>query len=495
MIQLGVHEEEKMRILYLDIDTTRADHLGCYGYKRNTSPNIDRIAKDGMIFTNYYCSDAPCLPSRTALFTGQFGIRNGVVNHGGVASQLRIDPTRKFRQRLETESLFGMLRKKGFRTVGITPFASRHSAWYYYGGLSEIYDTGKNGIESAHEVTPAALDWIKRNGKTDNWYLHINFWDPHTPYRTPNNFDNPFKDEPIPSWITKEVLEKQQQTAGPHHPYELSGFSDNVNEKYPLQPSRLDTLDDVKRLFDGYDMSIRYADMNVGYILKALEEEGVLDDTAIIISTDHGESMGEMGIYAEHGTADYPVCRIPFIIKWPNGKKGKDDELHYNLDLIPTLAELLEIKPSEEWDGKSYAKTIINGEKTGHEFVVLSQMAHVCQRSVRYQDWLYIRTYHDGYHLFPKHMLFNIKEDPYETKDVASDHPEIVNKLASMLFDWHDDMMKKNKYQEDPLSIVMREGGPFHANHRLKGYINHLIKTGREHLIEEYKKQHPDEFE
>lgn len=70
-----------MRILYLDIDTTRADHLGCYGYHRNTSPNIDRIAKDGMIFTNYYCSDAPCLPSRTALFTGQFGIRNGLFKH------------------------------------------------------------------------------------------------------------------------------------------------------------------------------------------------------------------------------------------------------------------------------------------------------------------------------------------------------------------------------------------------------------------------------
>ena len=126
-----------MRILYLDCDTTRADHLGCYGYKRNTSPNIDRIAREGIIFTNYYCSDAPCLPSRTALFTGQHGMRNGVVNHGGVASQLRIDPTRKFRQHYETDSLFGMLRNYGLRTVGITPFATRHSAWYY-AGFDEI---------------------------------------------------------------------------------------------------------------------------------------------------------------------------------------------------------------------------------------------------------------------------------------------------------------------------------------------------------------------
>jgi hypothetical protein len=72
-----------MRILYIDIDTQRADHLGCYGYFRNTSPNIDRIAARSMQFNNVHASDTPCLPSRTALLTGRFGIHNGVVNHGG----------------------------------------------------------------------------------------------------------------------------------------------------------------------------------------------------------------------------------------------------------------------------------------------------------------------------------------------------------------------------------------------------------------------------
>jgi arylsulfatase A-like enzyme len=68
-----------MRILYLDLDTLRPDHLGCYDYKRNTSPNIDRIASQGVRFENYYCSDAPCAPSRSAMMTGRFGIHNGVV--------------------------------------------------------------------------------------------------------------------------------------------------------------------------------------------------------------------------------------------------------------------------------------------------------------------------------------------------------------------------------------------------------------------------------
>ena len=72
-----------MRVLYLDIDTLRPDHLGCYGYHRNTSPNIDRLASEGVRFDNCYVSDSPCLPSRAALYTGQCGIRNGAINHGG----------------------------------------------------------------------------------------------------------------------------------------------------------------------------------------------------------------------------------------------------------------------------------------------------------------------------------------------------------------------------------------------------------------------------
>ena len=81
--------DEDMRVLLLDLDSTRPDHLGCYGYHRNTSPNIDRIAAEGVRFDNYYTSDAPCFPSRTALMTGKFGIHNGVVGHGGTAADVR----------------------------------------------------------------------------------------------------------------------------------------------------------------------------------------------------------------------------------------------------------------------------------------------------------------------------------------------------------------------------------------------------------------------
>lgn len=94
-----------MKVLLLDLDSTTPSHLGCYGYHRNTSPNIDSIAAEGVIFTNYYTTDAPCLPSRTALMTGTFGIHNGVVGHGGTAADLRHEGVdREFRSRLGSES-------------------------------------------------------------------------------------------------------------------------------------------------------------------------------------------------------------------------------------------------------------------------------------------------------------------------------------------------------------------------------------------------------
>ena len=85
-----------MRILYIDIDSLRPDHLGCYGYHRDTSPAIDRLAAEGVRFENVYVSDAPCLPSRTALWSGRFGFRTGVVNHAGTAAQPFVVPDRSW---------------------------------------------------------------------------------------------------------------------------------------------------------------------------------------------------------------------------------------------------------------------------------------------------------------------------------------------------------------------------------------------------------------
>jgi len=485
-----------MRILFLDLDTLRPDHLGCYGYQRDTSPNIDRLAREAMVFDNYYCSDAPCLPSRTALMTGRFGIHTGVVGHGGTAADLRLEGARReFRSRLNAECLPGLLRSAGLNTVTISPFAERHSAWQFYAGFKEMHNTGRGGMESAEEITPTVLRWIEHNAKQDDWFLHVNYWDPHTPYRAPAEFGNPFADAPLPAWLTPDVIAHHRTMVGPYSAQELRMWHNRPDPSLPRQPGEIEDVDDLRRVIDGYDCGIRYMDDHIGRILAALEAQGVLDDLAIIISSDHAENMGELGIYCEHATADHGTSRIPMIVRWPGAQRGRDDGLHYNLDLAPTLAELLHREPMPNWDGQSYADALLTGGRCGREHLILSQCAHVCQRSVRFDRWLYMRTYHDGFHLFPDEMLFDVEADPHEQRDLAARHPEICSDALRRLNQWHDEMMASMDRAEDPLWTVMKEGGPYHARGMLPEYCRRLEATGRGHAVPELKRRHTREFD
>ena len=483
-----------MRVLFIDIDTLRPDHMGCYGYPRNTTPNIDKICNDGMRFNQYYCADAPCLPSRASLISGMFGIRHGAVGHGGTAADRCLTgKDRGFADILDRDNFINIFRKANMHTVSISTFAERHSSWWFNAGFNETYNVGKGGMESGEEVLPVALDWIDRNAEKDDWFLHVHLWDPHTPYRAPASFGNPFENEPLDTWIDQKVFDKHLQHIGPHSINEISMYDDKENPNFPRHPGSAKNLAELKRLIDGYDTGILYADYLVGQIIDKLKDMKIYEDLAVIITSDHGENMGELGIYSEHATADHATCRIPLIIKWDGAKKGyADGGLHCNVDLAPTVAELLNIRPGKNWDGMSFADTVLHKKDTGRDSVIISQMAHVCQRSARFGDWLYMRTYHDGFHLFDDEMLFNIADDPYEQNDVKDKFPDICAKGAKIILDWHDGMMKKSSSAVDPLWTVLQEGGPAHTIGALDGYIRRLRETGRsggaDRLEQKYKK-------
>ncbi|MDH3584103.1 MAG: sulfatase, partial [Phycisphaerae bacterium] len=310
-----------MRLIYFDIDSLRADHLGCYGYHRATSPVIDDLAARGLRLDNLYITDAPCLPSRTALFSGCFGIRTGVVNHGGSAAQpINEGPSRGFESLLGQTSWMRCLRDLGLHTATISPFAERHSAWHWYANFSEIHNTGDGGMERADEIAPVAIDWIRRRGAADDWFLHVNLWDPHTPYRTPSDFGDPFASAPLPAWYTEEVRRRHWTQPGPHSAQEVNGYDNEGTTfagDFPRQPTVIDSMSAARQMFDGYDTGVLYADQHIGRILQALDDVGVRDQTAIIVGADHGENLGELNIYGDHQTADQPTCRVPLVVCWP----------------------------------------------------------------------------------------------------------------------------------------------------------------------------------
>lgn len=489
-----------MRVIMFDIDTLRSDHLGCYGYGRDTSPAIDSIAAEGVRFEDYYCPNAPCLPSRASLITGQYGIRNGVVGHGGTAADMRLQgESRHFTDDYSENGLFMQFRRAGMHTVSFSTFAERHSAWWFNSGFNECFNVGGRGGESAETVTPHVLDWLERNGQQDNWFLHVHFWDPHTPYRAPKEFGNPFENEPLPDdWIDEEVFAEHQLHIGPHSANEINMWNSDTSPMFPRHPGKLESRADMKNFIDQYDCGVRFTDDNIAMILDLLKKKGLYgEDLAVIITSDHGENLGELGLYGEHGTADVPTCHIPMIIKWPGAKKGFVAKgFHDNVDLLPTVKELLGTTQTYgthyQYDGVSYAGTLLEGKDCSRDSAILTQCCHVCQRSARFGDYVYIRTVHGGYHLFPEEMLYNVKEDPHQQHNLAAEHPELCARGAKLILDWVDSMMKKSDYETDPLWTVMREGGPEHCRGALEGYIERLKGTPREFGIQKLREQYPN---
>ena len=480
-----------MRIIYFDIDSLRPDHLGCYGYHRATSPNIDRIAADGVRFENCYVTDAPCLPSRTALWSGRFGIHNGVVNHGGVAAEPFIEgPQRGFQSTLGATSWMACLRAAGLRTATVSSFGERHSAWHWYANFNDVHNCGMRGIERADDVEPIALDWLQRNGRADNWFLHVNLWDPHTPYRTPASLDHLFRDDALPAWLTEDVRRAHWEGGGPHSAREVTGYGThpaepNVPVDFPLQPGVIDSMAKVRMVFDGYDRGVRHADATIGRLLDALASQGVLDETVVVISADHGENLGELNIYCDHQTADHITCRVPLIVRWPGVMTGGSVQgrLLYHFDFAATMIELLRGTVPPNWDGRSAPR----------DHLVVSQGAWSCQRSVRFDDYLCIRSYHDGYHAFPEVMLFDVRRDPHEQHDLAPQRPDVVRRAMTMLEAWHDEMMRTATHPVDPMRTVLAEGGPLHARGQLPEYLKRLRETGRGEFADRLVANHPAE--
>lgn len=475
-----------MRVLYIDIDSLRPDHLGCYGYHRETSPHIDGLARQGVRFDNFYATDTPCLPSRTALFSGRFGTCTGVVNHGGVYADMPLQGEgRGFRAAFSQESLASVLRRAGYHTASISPFPNRHSAYQVWHGFTETYDTGKGGLENADEMWPPIERWLKANGGDDDWFLHVNLWDPHTPYDHPEEFGNPFAGQPMDDWITPELLARQNASFGPHSSLEVPGLDDQLPPRWRMGRGAIRTLEDAKAHMDGYDTGIRYADHYVGRMLALLDELGIGDETAVIVSADHGENQGELNVWGDHQTADHICNRIPLVVHWPGITDGQGGRvcggLQYNLDLSATLAELLGGQAPDAWNGASFAKTLKGGDDGGRDFLVLSQGAWSCQRSVRWDDWLLVRTYHTGLKEFPEYMLFDIAADPHETDNLAGRRPAVLGEGLRRMDQWMAERMADG-LRGDPFWGVIAEGGPLHANERSSGwaqYLERLRQTGR----------------
>jgi len=486
-----------MRILYLDLDCCRTDHLSINGYHRQTDPNLRRIAAEGISFRHCYCANSPCVPSRASLFSGRFGTKNGVVAHHGIGEEFRnIWP--HGRPRTAPPMFMEHLRRQGMKTVTWSSFHERHQAWWFCAGWEEIHTfTRKCGQERADELTARFLPWFRQHGAEDNWFIHVHFWDIHSHYRAPEEWGRKFADEPPPDWPDHETIDRHQEMYGPRTARDLyTGYRDENKRPISYMPDGIQTVEDFKLLIDGYDGSLAYADHHVGMILDVLEELGLWDDTAIIVSGDHGDSFGEHGQYMDHGIANEPVHNIPMIVKWPGvTKQGHSDAMIYGMDLCPTVCELLGLPIPEGWDGRSFAPAL-RREFTGWPWQVWTHGIFTLSRAVRTPEWLLIDMLHPGLYPYDEpYYLHDMKKDPHQTKNLADERPEVLHELLGLLAQWREGQLAATG-EPDRLEQMV-EVGPF-LYYDPKRMLARLEATGRSRQAEELRRRlhryHPGRF-
>ncbi|WOO41483.1 sulfatase [Rubellicoccus peritrichatus] len=451
-----------MRIIYFDIDSLRPDHLGCYGYDRPTSPTIDSIAQDGVRFDRYYCASSPCVPSRSCLMSGRFGIRNGMLSNHGAGAQFNINAQAYGGPYPDSEMFPRQLKANGYDPVCFSNFADRHYATWFMCGWSEFHSPNmKCGAETAEEVNAKVLPWLQEHATREDYYLHINYWDTHRCYKMDASLAERFDDYPVTqSWPDDDAIAAQQGLTGPFTPH---GQFKNDESTYPLMPGSISNRQDFEKLITGYDTSISYVDSHIKEVLDELDRQGVLDEAVIIISSDHGDSFGEHGIYSDHVNVDECIHRIPLIIRWP-GLTVPDScssAFMYNVDYAPTICDLLDMPLPKEWDGKSYKKNVMSEDDEGREFLVWDSGLYTVQRAVRTKTHLYIRNYDSWeFNNWESEELYDMLDDPYQTRNIAHEHSEIVQKCRGIMDDWvAEQMAKPHGCPQDPLEAVLRERG------------------------------------
>lgn len=436
-----------MKAIYLDIDTLRRDRLGCYGYPHQITPNLDRLASEGIVFKNVFAANTPCMPARASVLTGKFGISNGVETHGPRSLSVNCAPR---------SMLPYVLSLSGIYTAAISSFG-RHPAPWFFNGWREVIDPSL--IDNTHfqavlaeRINEAALAWIARNKEKD-FFLYLHYWDPHLPMNAPEEYIRRIGYQPDTSHITDEEIQNLA-----------------ASDKYRGgRHARIANREKLAKLLAQYEAEILYVDAQAGEIIDYLKKIGIYEETLLIVSSDHGEQFGEACMYQEHGTVHDSCIRIPLMIKTPDMEmRAKEiDSFVYSLDIAPTICEFFGVQASPGWHGQSLMSLLAEEKGRLRDYVVCDHGLYTCQRAVRERKWKLVITYHPGIWDFPEIQLFDLENDPYEKVNVAGDFKDQVKRLRACEKEWVE------RYRADGEDMLVKTArqGP-HAYDRCKAFRN-----------------------
>lgn len=422
---------DRPNVLVITIDTWRADRLSS-----ELTPNLDRLAREGLRFTHATAPRAKTTPSIASLFTGLYPHEHGVRD-----LLIPLAPTR---------ALFAeRLRDAGWSTGAIV---GNYVLKDDYAGLARGFDQWTEDLPDNLGVPPenvpqrtarsltdgalAALGLAPPSGApgpraafaTDDapWFLWLHYMDPHGVYEAPAEHR---RDAGLaPEWL---------DPARPDATNRRWIAEYNVPDDARDAAGRID----VARVRARYDAEVRYADAQIGRVIDALRASGQLERTIVVVTSDHGESLGEQDYWFEHGrNVSEATVRVPLVVRWPGLGSGVRDSDTSLCDVAPTLLDVLGlpqlvaagagtrgISAADAWRGGAAVQRSVYSEKTDRDELD----GGVQSKAVRVGDWKWIRRY--AHRAAPdgrgtklvtlSDELYDLGADPYETRNLANDPP------------------------------------------------------------------------
>ncbi|MFH1622512.1 MAG: sulfatase [Candidatus Omnitrophota bacterium] len=404
--------EDKPNVILIMADALRFDHLGCYGYSRSTTPNIDKLAAKGVVFDQAFVMAPTTMASTASVLTSLYPRQHQAWNMHGEEGVKGINDC--------LVTLSEILKDNGYKTIGIVSNGHLDSAFGFGQGFDEYYETWKfpgadNFLADAKHTTEIIVPWIKKNSQ-DNFFIFLFFIDPHDPYepspafnKFQNDYNGQLKDlgDGMHSYLNKVILGKASLNT--------------------------EDIDYLEALYDG---EIAYWDWHVSKIIEALEDSNILDNTIIIITSDHGEEFSDHG-GVFHGYAIYNEhLHVPLIISGPQLSKAKSrvSSVVRSIDIMPTIFDLLNIEKTEGIMGKSLLPLLESGS-TQKDRLFFSEMhlkgaygKNVHLLSLLKDDWkLIFDLQHNRYE------MYDLSNDPGEKNNLAASNTDKLKQLSKVL--------------------------------------------------------------
>jgi arylsulfatase A-like enzyme len=392
--------------------------LGCYGYARETSPAIDAFAKKSILFESCISQATSTLPSHASIFTSLYPPAHGVINNVS-----RLAPS--------VPSLIRVFRDNGFATGAVISNVVLESQF----GLRQGFQTYDETLEShelnrrnfserrADAATDAAVEWLQgKEGK--RFFLWTHYIDPHGAYHPPPEYQEMFLNDDL--YSEGEELPISAEDFVPNTIPQYQALFENKNPSYYIAQ---------------YDGEIRFTDDQIGRLFQFLERSGLMSNTIVIVTADHGETFTERDLCFTHTFRTYDEqAVIPLIIHFPDlGSAKRIDEQVRAIDIMPTLLDRLGLENPYPIHGTSLMRLITSGEKPPAEFAVTYSDHGIefldsvigAQKSIRTLRWKLTRNSRDG-----SRELYNLLEDPFEKNNLAQVEPVVLNAMGKLFDDW-----------------------------------------------------------